>query len=277
LSIRELEESIERLKSEMNEFSPYYRVRQPFATKTSVYPKEEVDKSVVLAVSNLLGKYGAFIGRAKAIFPSYADKLEKIDEGVSDQFSELYDVENWRNYFSILSVGIQKISEVMIYVKELESVVSEETVPKSLYDQAVGEIESQKKVIDILAKSRGLPLLNDLIQKSKASGIGIDENWAVTICAVNLIEAAVNKKLEDFGESTKEEFNRRLDRLTKIIEEKEGRNIQTLIPRALKTVRDKLDHASHKYKPVSFETTTFVEQALSFLENLFPSEDKQGV
>jgi len=276
LSTRELGESIERLKSEMSKFSPYVRVGH-IGSPIRYGPKTEVDKSVVLAVSDLLEKYGSFMGMAKTKYLSHIDKLEKINEKISDQFSYLYGVKNrnWRNYFSIVSIGIQKISEVIAYVKELESVLSKETVPKLQYDQAIEKIENRKRVIEILAKSRGLPLLNDLIQKSQTSGMDIDENWAVTICAVNLIEAAVNKKLEDFRESTEGKFNKKLDRLTKIIKEKEGRNIQKLIPRALKTVRDKLDHASHKYKPVSIETTTFVEQALSFLDNLFPPEDKQ--
>jgi uncharacterized protein YaaN involved in tellurite resistance len=105
---------------------------------------------------------------------------------------------------------------------------------------------------------------------SKSCEIRIDENWVLAISSVNLIEAAVNKKLEALGETTDGAFDKRLDRLVEAIKKKENRDIQRMLPKGIYSeVRDKLDHASQKYHPTSSETESIYVTVSNFLKELF--------
>jgi hypothetical protein len=121
-------------------------------------------------------------------------------------------------------------------------------------------------------KDREHPALLDLLTKSQTCGIDVDGNWALAICSINLIEAAVNKKLEDLKKSTKGDFSERLKRLRNAVKVSESRDIQQLLPKAMyDRIRSKLDHASHKYKVTPAEAGSIYFSVVGFLEELFPN------
>jgi hypothetical protein len=261
LSSDDIEKSIDGLLNEMKVVEA-----QPYADLLNY-----IAPSVVFSVSDLLKKYGVFIGNAKAKHPSYFDKLRGLDDEARSYFQSLIGKEDKKDqYYSIVILGIQKISEILSFVREIEFSAATGSVSEEVHGKVVREKEDLERVLKILAESKGYPLLSDLLEKAKTCGIDVNENWATTIGAVNLVEAATNKKLEILGESLEGSFSQRLERLRKIIKRQENRDIQQLLPGAFYKVRSMLDHASHKYKPTSEETDLFVKGVISFLNDLFP-------
>lgn len=97
-----------------------------------------------------------------------------------------------------------------------------------------------------MVRFKGLPELNELLETSRNVGLPTDEHWVLALCSANLIEAIVNKKLEELDESTEGNFEKRYKRLAQAIKKKEHRDISQLLPLAIyKGIRNKLDHASH--------------------------------
>jgi len=116
-----------------------------------------------------------------------------------------------------------------------------------------------------------LPELGELLDKAKATGLLVGENWVLALCSVNLIESLVNKKLEQLKESTDGSFDIRYKRLISAIKAKEKRDIQQLLPLALyNVIRNKLDHASHTSKVTSKEAKEISNIVISILKDLFP-------
>lgn len=114
--------------------------------------------------------------------------------------------------------------------------------------------------------------LGDLITKCNQAGIAIDNDWIASIAALNIMEAALNKKLEGFGDQIEGDFTKKLDRVVLLIKQKEKRKIQRMLPESLyKGPRNKLDHASHKYAPTPTETKNIIKNVTDFLNDLFPS------
>ena len=113
MSWKELEESIEQTKNAINQFQP---------THAFAGALDEVSKEIVAAISDLQIKCGSCVGRALVQFPENARTLNQIEKEAADQFNILYGVErrNWRNYLSIVNVGLQKVARIKEYVKELE-------------------------------------------------------------------------------------------------------------------------------------------------------------
>jgi len=97
-----------------------------------------------------------------------------------------------------------------------------------------------------MVRFKGLPELNELLETSRNAGLPTDDHWVLALCSANLIEAIVNKKLEELGESTEGNFEKRYKKLAQTIKKKERRDISQLLPLAIyKEIRSKLDHASH--------------------------------
>lgn len=117
-----------------------------------------------------------------------------------------------------------------------------------------------------------LNFLNLALLLEKARPLEIDENWVSAICALNLLEISVNKKLEDLGESTDGSFDTRYKRLVVACKAKENRDIQKLLTAPFYTARSKMDHAGHIHKPTPDETKIIVKYVSDFMSELFCKE-----
>ena len=237
----------------------------------STYPTN-VSDSVIMAVNNLLTKHGYALGKAKAKYPTYSNQLDSLDKQARTYFQALVNISARKSYHSVVTLGVQKISEFIAFVEQLQNRPKPEMVSKELYKESLQENEAQKRVIKILSESRGHPDLINLINQAKSCNIDIDENWVLAVSAINLIEAAVNKKLENLNESLQGDFYKKLQRLVSVVKKVEKRDIQQMLPTAMyKEIRNKLDHASHKYKPTQKEADNIYKNVISFLEELFQS------
>jgi len=233
-----------------------------------------VQISTLHALEELLEVFGSVLGRAKVDFPAYSEQLSKLDQDARSYFQILPKfVHELKEFVQYCMLGVQKVSEAIAIVERLDNPPQGMTVAKQEYDRLASENEIQKRVIKMLSESRGYPDLLNLTSIAKSGGIEVDENWVLAVCAVNLIEAAVNKKLEDLGQSIEGDFSKKLSRLTVAVKESEGRIIQQMLPSALyDKVRHRLDHASHKYHPTEAEAENIYRDVASFLQDLFRSK-----
>ena len=228
-----------------------------------------VSRCVILEVNNLLDAYGTFLGEAKARHRDYLEELEDLDNHVEAYFVSFAKHTDAGFCHSVIALAVQKISELLSFVEKLDS-IPEEKVSRKLYEKLLEENKANEKVIEILSKVRGIPELNELLEKSKRVGIEIDESWALALCSVNLIEAGVNRKLEELKETTEGSFAKRYERLKSAIKTKEHRDIQQLLPMALyKGIRNKLDHASHANRVTSKEANEIKKIVIDILDDLF--------
>jgi len=253
MSALDVRKRIKELKSEMAEHS------------LSAY----ITDDIILKVNDLLDDYGTFLGEAKAKYRDYLEELKELDSQVEAYFRSFAKAHDYDFGCGVIALGVRKISELLSFVDKLGA-IPEDKVPKRLYEKLLEENEANKKVIEILSRVRGIPELNELLEKAGRTGIGIDESWALAICSVNLIEAGVNLKLEKLRESTEGSFARRYKRLISAIKTKENRNIQQLLPMALYNgIRNKLDHASHANRVTSKEANEIKKIVVSILDDLF--------
>jgi len=252
MSASEVKKRIEKLQSEMDSCGHFTYVAD----------------DVIMGVNYLLDAYGKFLGEAKAKHRDYLEELEVLDRQAEVYFASLIKGTSSRFCHSVIALGVRKISEVLSFVERLNA-VSEEKVSKRLYKKLRKENEANKKVIEILSRVRGIPELNELLEKARGVGIEIDEGWALALCSVNLIEAGVNQKLKELEESTKGSFATRYKRLISVIKTKEHRDIQQLLPTALYDVRNKLDHASHANRVTSREANEIKKIVINILDDLF--------
>ena len=156
------------------------------------------------------------------------------------------------------------------FVETIEAEPQEEKVSKAYYDKVLSDKEVLEKTVKLLAQHRGLPELNNLIEHSNTIGIPVDEYWVLALCSSNLIEAVVNKKLETLEEKAEGSFRQRYKKLCKLIKEKEGREIQQLLPTALYDgVRNKLDHASNSNRVTPKEAKDISNFVLEFMKEVF--------
>jgi len=234
-------------------------------------------------MNDLLRAYGAFLGEGKAKYPTHAQVLDKMDAEARSYFQGALDEKvnpGYRadRYCSLITLGAQKISEIVGYIRTLDKILPKDTIQKELYDKLLEENKQQKTLIKMLVESRGPSQLNELLERSRTIGIKVDDYWVVAVCAVNLVEALMNKKLIDLGESTEGDFTQRLERVVSSIKRKENREIQRMLPESLyKGVRQKLDHASHKYRPTPAEADNIVKTVIGFLDELFPASTENSV
>ena len=112
----------------------------------------------------------------------------------------------------------------------------------------------------------------ETLRRGKLKGIcdavGLDDAWVDAVTALNVLEAAVNLKLDEIGEPVSGSFDSRLQRVPSRIEEVEGRRIQVILSSALYKARGKVAHAGHRYKPTREETESIVEWVSTFVQDL---------
>lgn len=221
-------------------------------------------------VNRLMQVYGEFIGKSKAKYPEYFTELNSINDDVTTCFVNIVGSLTSETCYKLLNLAIGKMSEAISYVEGLESNQSKETVSKAYFDKLLNEKEQLEKTAKLLAQYRGIPEVNSLIEKARGIGLPIDENWVLALCALNLIEATVNMKLEQLGLKAEGQFKEKYRKLSASIKEKENRDIFQLLPTALYDgVRNKLDHASNCNKVTENEAKEINKLVIGFMEEVF--------
>jgi hypothetical protein len=107
---------------------------------------------------------------------------------------------------------------------------------------------------------------------AKNNSLLLDEFWVLALCSSNLIEAVVNKKLEQLGEKADGNFEERYKRLCKVIKEKEVKDIFQLLPSAVYKVRNKLDHSSDSNTVTPKESREISRMVIDFMNEVFSSK-----
>ena len=103
------------------------------------------------------------------------------------------------------------------------------------------------------------PLL-DLIKDFEK--LGVDDNWIRASIALNLVEPAIKKKLEDLGVELPKQtkFTDIYEQLQQALKEKENRELkpQLLTPKHFYEMRSAIDHWGHKYTGLSKEQANYI-------------------
>jgi len=162
--------------------------------------------------------------------------------------------------------------------KELEALseeleVTSKNLRKSLASQQpiacffISEFQFlQRKIIDYVLSvcapkplySETLNLQQELIKKAEKI-LPINEDWIICVSALMLVEAVVNKKLEELGESIKGSFKERYERLVDVVRQKEKRELPRLLPRLIyEGLRHLAAHGGHKFQPTPDEAKSIV-------------------
>lgn len=221
-------------------------------------------------VNLLLQEYGEFIGKAKAKHSDYLEQINKIDGKIRQYFEYLMKTSEADYSFKLVTLGIGKISELVSFVEGLDKISQEQKVSKLAYEKMAREKEALEKAIEIMAKFGGRPELNELLENARDVGLPTDENWVLALCSTNLIEAVVNKKLEQMKAPTEGNFKKKYKRLLNLIKEKEQRDIQQLLPLALyEGIRNKLDHASHTNRVTPKEAKQISKLVIDIITEVF--------
>ena len=227
MSAQELRKELKKIQLEMNDFDNSY-----------------LDDDFLSSLNQLSLVYGEFIGQAKGQHPYELNQLSLLDSQIVEYLQLVIKVtDESSKAFMLVNLASGKISELISYVSALNTKPPQETVSKNLYDALFREKEDLKKTIGIMVQYKGLPELNTLMENAKNNSLPLDEYWVLALCSSNLIEAVVNKKLDQLGEKTEGNFEERFRKLCKVIKEKEGRDISQLLPSAVYKVRNKLDHS----------------------------------
>jgi hypothetical protein len=256
-----LEQLISTIRSKMTQYNVY--------KKYKMYEGEQITEQFLRDVNMLQEQYGKYIGKAKAT--NKGDKeLEEFDTYITGCFEGLLKTSRADPCFQLLNLAIGKISQVISYVQTLES-LPKNVVSKTLLDQVTLEKEHFEKTAKFLAEYRGLPELNSLIISSRNIGLLVDDNWALALCASNLIEATVNMKLEKLGLKIEGSFKDKYRKLCTCIKEKENqRDISQLLPIALyEGIRNKLDHASNSNRVTEKEAKDISRIVVDFMNEIF--------
>ena len=246
----------------------YYHVSVTYKTEQNKLEKTyEIDLNFY-ALSDWVKMYKegqTFLCGGIAVIPFRIHRIEifKTDTKILDDY--VYD--DYEGIWDYIHENAKVVTRE--FIKSPPKKTSEEMVPKRLHDKLLEESKVDKKVIETLSKYRGIPELEDLLEKAKAVGIDADQNWVLALCAVNLIEASVNKKLEELGETTDGSFDTKYKRLISAVKKKEHRDIQQLLPTAMyKGIRNKLDHASHANKVTKREAQEIKKIVTNILNDL---------
>jgi len=218
----------------------------------------------------LLQKYGEFIGKAKAKHSDHLEQINEIDGEIKEYFDYLVRTSEAYYSFKLMTLGIRKISEIVSFIEGLETIPPEKKVSRIAYEKMAREKEALEKAIEIMAKFGGRPELNKLLENARDVGLPTDENWVLALCSTNLIEAVVNKKLEQLKAPTEGNFKKKYKRLLNLIKEKEQRDIQQLLPLALyEGIRNKLDHASHTNRVTPKEAKQISKLVIDIITEVF--------
>jgi len=229
----------------------------------------QITSKFISQVNLLQNLYGTFLGKAKSKHLGYSKELEEIAESIETYFGCLVKTSDYKICFQLVNMAIGKISELISFVEGLDE-SKDNVVAKSAFDNAIKEKETLKHTLEFMVRFKGLPELNELLETAKNSRLDVDEHWVLALCSVNLIEASVNKKLEELNVPVDGKFEKKYNRLISCVKEKENRNIQQLLPKALyKVVRNKLDHASHANKVTPKEAQHISQLVQSLINELF--------
>jgi len=231
--------------------------------------------SLFLSDTNQLHQmYGKFVGKAKAEHPDYFNEIASLDNQIIEYFQLLLKaVERTPEVcFSLINLASGKISELISFVSTLEAMPPEEKVSRLDYDKLLRERNELKNTVEIMVQYKGLPELNTLMETAKNNSLPLDEYWVLALCSSNLIEAVVNKKLEQLGEKAEGNFEDRYKKLCKVIKEKEGRDISQLLPSAVYKVRNKLDHSSESNTVTPKEAREISKVVTDFMNEVFTSK-----
>ena len=102
--------------------------------------------------------------------------------------------------------------------------------------------------------------LRDLIKDF--AKFGVDYNWIRASIALNLVEPAIKKKLEELGVELPEQtkFQDIHKQLQQVLKEKENRELkpQLLTPEHFYKMRSQLDHWGHKYTGLPKEQADYI-------------------
>jgi len=230
-----------------------------------------ISNQIIIAVAKLLDAFGEYLGAKRAEHPTHVSEIEVLDRDARSCFQDArLHVDNSSQYMTVIGIGVQKVSETVRWLEDL-SKQPKDLITKDEYDKAVKERKEAENALERILRNWGPPALKEIISKAQSGGLGhLDESWIIAVCSVNLVEAAVNRKLEILGSSTEGKFKERLDRLATLVKEKEGRDIQKVLPRMLyEGPRQLLDHASHGQGVTPEEADQIRRAVVSFLENLF--------
>ena len=104
--------------------------------------------------------------------------------------------------------------------------------------------------------------------------LGIDENWATAVFALNLEETLVKKKLSELGVSKNEmkgRFYKLIEKAIDLIETKEHRQLPTEVDLSVgyRRLRNKLFHEGHLWKPTRKETNDIVRHLFGLVNALW--------
>lgn len=230
----------------------------------------EIRLSFLQQVNYLQESYGALAGKAKAHHPEYITDINNICKEIETYFEYMTKSTNADYCFKLVNLAIAKISELLAFVEGLEASPFEKKVSRRAYEKLARENEVSKRALEMLVKYKGLPELNELLENARNVKLPTDEHWVLALCSANLIEAVVNKKLNELKLSTKGSFESKYKRLAMAIKDKEQREIQQLLPAALyKGVRNKLDHASHTSRVTPKEAKAVCEFVINLIAELF--------
>lgn len=257
MSAEELKKQMKQIQEEMNEYGHYienYKL-------TTLFLKD----------TNQLNQiYGEFVGKAKAQHQEHNNQITSLDNQIIEYFQLILKaIEHPEVGFTLINLASGKISELISFINTLDTMPPQEKISKSSYDKLLREKEELKKTIEIMVQYKGLPELNTLMETAKNNSLPLDEYWVLALCSSNLIEAVVNKKLEQLGEKAEGNFEDRFKQLCKIIKEKEGRDISQLLPSAVYKVRNKLDHSSDSNTVTPKEAREISRMVIDFMNEVF--------
>ena len=241
--------------------NPYYSNYEKNSKITAFYQSD----------ANLLQQiYGEYLGNARAKHKEYSKEFSEFDYDIRTCFVKLAQTEYYVSSFGIINLAIGKICELVSFVETIESMPPEDTVPITHYNKLLREKEEAEKTARFLVQHTGLPELRTLMENTNKVGIAIDEYWVLALCSSNLIEAVVNRKLEQLGEKAGGSFRARYQKLCRIIKQKENRELQKLLPIALyEGVRNKLDHASDSNRVTPQEAKDIGKMVIAFMNDVF--------
>ena len=132
------------------------------------------------------------------------------------------------------------------------------------------KLESELKVLSSQLASVSESKIRNLMQRFEF--LGIDENWASVLVALNLVEMSMKLKLERLGTKPKGSFKELYDLLKRDVLAKEKREIKIssefIRPKHLYDWRSKMDHDGLKVRIKDKEADFIIEQAYKFIEEL---------
>jgi Tfp pilus assembly protein PilO len=118
-------------------------------------------------------------------------------------------------------------------------------------ENEVRNLRSQE--VQFIKQIENIKPLSNLIEDFEK--IGVNDNWIRASIALNLVEPAIKKKLEELEVKlpTKTQFSDIYEQLQQVLKEKENRELkyQLLTPKEFYHMRSQIDHWGHRYTSLS--------------------------